>query len=108
MRRRTTGPALERRTWGNVIPLRPVPRRRLAAPERSGAAETIDMAVIGRFLTEVAQRSRRGSVRIQRSARGRAWRVSAVHEQFGTLSASAPALELALEDVLHRLLPPPE
>ncbi len=85
-----------------MVSLQPV--RRL--PQAHRANEAIDMAVLGRFLTEVVQRSERGSVRIRTSVRGRAWRVTVLDPRLDAVSASASTLGLALERALQRLIAP--
>jgi hypothetical protein len=88
---------------GRVISLQPI--RRFGTPAPSAVNDPIDMAVLGRFLTELCRRSHGGSVKIRTSPRGRRWRVSVVDTGLQRRVASANTLAEALERALQKLLP---
>jgi hypothetical protein len=90
-------------TRGRVISLQPV--RRLATPPPSAVNDPIDMAVLGRFLTELCRRSHGGVVKIRTSPRGRRWRVSVLDTSLERRVAAANTLGEALERALQKLLP---
>jgi hypothetical protein len=102
MRSRQTVDDRARGTWGTVISLQPVQRLGLRAPAPTDDA--IDMAVLGRFLTELSQRSQGGVVKIRAGTGGRAWRVSVMNRRLRRCTSSAPTLAEAFERALQRLL----
>ena len=100
--RHMTGHSARGGPWGTVISLQPVRSLGVRAP--ASTDDPIDMAVLGRFLTELCQRSHGGSVKIRAGTRGRAWLVSVRNARLERCASSGQTLAEACERALQQLL----